>query len=763
MKFEKKQDYPVHGYTPLSVVTEVHLHLWDCAIDYRPRYLPYRAIVTVGTFMMSSNISTASSGCTLRFVAEDSTMCLAPQKLPTPSEIKANNNKITVAPASELVCVIDLDLFEISLRLSEKPSTAFPKLDLRASINGAHLRTCSDSASALAQLLAYIATAGDLIAPDDNPIEEPEKMPQELGMELLPVKQPVQVIPTVSEFQQKRVNSLMEEAMKESVYIVRQQHEERLKQQQQENLDLSQSQTIDQDDIFCFPDETAAAAASHSGDSTPTLERHQSNKSLAESLSSTSTTTADYRQQTLQDDNDSISINTDLQDLLDFETSIMGIKPAIIDHDKIETNPQVASELGTITTAANLQQQQQRHQQSPKTNLNRRVSSDTDEEFCFISHEERPKYNLDDLEPPTTTNEPLRIVDNHFSVPIGKPDLLKAPNGFPMAVMRYTLCEMTLTWHIYGGHDFPRPIKSEDDGDGKESNTKKYSPSSVRSSKTLLSHKSSSTSSSSLRAPMSDAYQMGVSYSKGSPNNITFNTSSSGGSSSSNTYRKRTWRERGGANRKHDTLIEVQITKARFSHETYPTTVEQVSRQVLLIGEVEIRDRLAVSNIKKFLYLPHTERRGSQNMVVIKTLHLRPDSKLKMQQECCLRISLLPLRLNIDQDALLFLVEFFNAIGSSNDSGSSSDSVSASDAKKSTKSHSTPSHQPPIMMVDDMPEAAQELHARKMVEENLMILMEEDDKINDSQDVGVELEDNQPIFFRYRNLFAFKSWKELTV
>ena len=46
-------------------------------------------------------------------------------------------------------------------------------------------------------------------------------------------------------------------------------------------------------------------------------------------------------------------------------------------------------------------------------------------------------------------------MDNHFSVPTGKPDLLKAPQGFPMAVMRYTLCEMSLVWHLYGGHDFP--------------------------------------------------------------------------------------------------------------------------------------------------------------------------------------------------------------------------------------------------------------------------------------------------------------------
>lgn len=72
-------DYTVSGYTPLGVITEMHLHLWDCAIDYRPLYLPYRAIATLGSFMISSNITASSSGCTLRFIAEDCTLSLAPQ------------------------------------------------------------------------------------------------------------------------------------------------------------------------------------------------------------------------------------------------------------------------------------------------------------------------------------------------------------------------------------------------------------------------------------------------------------------------------------------------------------------------------------------------------------------------------------------------------------------------------------------------------------------------------------------------------------
>ena len=40
----------------------------------------------------------------------------------------------------------------------------------------------------------------------------------------------------------------------------------------------------------------------------------------------------------------------------------------------------------------------------------------------------------------------------------------------------------------------------------------------------------------------------------------------------------------------------------RIQHEVYPDDTYQASRQVLVITDLEIRDRLALSNINKFLY-----------------------------------------------------------------------------------------------------------------------------------------------------------------
>lgn len=427
---------------------------------------------------------------------------------------------------------------------------------------------------------------------------------------------------------------------------------------------------------------------------------------------------------------DSDSLNTETRELLNFESSMMpGLTASTSSTDEaiIEENPHVANELGNITIPL---------PKPPKqTPPPRRVSSDTDDEFCIIGDEEMPRAGFDTV---TTSDEPIRIVDNHFFVPEGKADLLQAPANFPMAVTRYTLCEMTFTWHLYGGQDFPCKTV-----DPKARYTAKTASASVNTSSTLM---TSSTSPSSLHR-MSDTYRHGVSYSKGSPNVVI-------GRPPNTLGRRQAWKQRGGPHRRYDILIEIQFTKMRFSHELYPNLAPQASRQVLLIRKIEIRDRLACSQIKKFLYLPDEElMKGSMHMVVIKALHIRPEPT-NPAQECCLRVSLLPIRVHIDQDALLFLVEFFSNFGGSGSgpepstarSSSAGPVVNSSAAYGRRSSSASSSHQEPVMMVD-LPEAHKEQQARRIVSENLDLLIEEDEAPV-YEDDDVTNTDDSPVYFR---------------
>ncbi|XP_018409817.1 PREDICTED: autophagy-related protein 2 homolog A [Nanorana parkeri] len=222
-------------------------------------------------------------------------------------------------------------------------------------------------------------------------------------------------------------------------------------------------------------------------------------------------------------------------------------------------------------------------------------------------------------------DSPILVKDGHFSRPIGSTDLLKPPANFPVPETRIVLREISVVWHLYGGKDF------------------------------------GSSRPNSARAHMPNA--------RGSP------------SRSSVTNRpQNTWRTQGGSGRVHDILMEIQLTKVSFQHESYSAPSSQgteklqagegaespLARQVFIVQELEIRDRLASSHINKFLYLYTSEkmpRRAHSNMLTIKALHVHPEAGLG-GPECCLRMSLMPLRLNIDQDAVFFLKDFFTSLAS---------------------------------------------------------------------------------------------------
>lgn len=199
-------------------------------------------------------------------------------------------------------------------------------------------------------------------------------------------------------------------------------------------------------------------------------------------------------------------------------------------------------------------------------------------------------------------DDAIVIKDDYFSLPITTTDSSKAPLHFPIPAVRYVVKEVSLVWHLYGGKDFATAPPT--------SPAKSYISPHSSPSQTPTRHGRHTVC--------------------------------------------------GGKGRNHDFLMEIQLSKVKFQHEVYPPCKPEcessllehpVSRQVFIVQDLEIRDRLATSQMNKFLYLYCSKdmpRKAHSNMLTIKALHVRPESG-RSPQECCLRVSLMPLRLNIDQ------------------------------------------------------------------------------------------------------------------
>lgn len=640
-------DYPIEGYKPFSVLSEMQLHLWDCAIDFRPENFCYRAVLELFYFSICSNIIPSMPCCNLRFVLEECVLALAPYEESTHKKFPLC--MVSFIDSQNLVPVLDVGLLDISLRLSDDDELdKCPTFDLRCSIHDVHFRTCYDSGSAFAQLIGYLASISNN---SNEQYAKEQSLQSSLSSEsdffLSQTEQ--QLTKEISKKQQERVNILMAEAVQESP---------------EENRTL---ETINEEEparrkdelkLFYFPDEN--------------------NKHLGKK--ETTTETATDASTSL---NKSVSISSD---------------------DAGETLPIIKAEFGEVT------------EEDSALFEDLHNGSSNEEDYCIIAEEENafvnPQFASGSIE---VSADPLMIVDNHFCLPSSSSnDLLRTPSNFPMPEQRYTLCEMTVTWHLYGGHDF--------------SST---SPTKTNNSKASSSSTAGATASgepSSNKTAMSETYRQGVFYANESCRLQQIKKPKE----------KLTWKSVGGSNRNHEVLVEMQFIKVRFSYEIYPRQTSYASRQVLLVNEIEIRDRLQSSEINKFLYNANTKsfsNRRSQHMVVVKAIHVRPNPQLNNNQECSLRISLSPLRVHIDQDTLEFLADFFTNFGKSCDKDNASDNKSEED--KHTKLAVAKTEVPIMTISEDeqeLPDAVQDLRARRIVNENISLLIDEQEN-SDSKSV----------------------------
>ncbi|XP_021120271.1 autophagy-related protein 2 homolog A isoform X3 [Heterocephalus glaber] len=529
LEFLDVLDDPVLGYLPPTVITVLHTHLFSCAVDYRPLYLPVRVLITAETFTLSSNIVMDTSTFLLRFILDDSALYLSDK-----CEVE------TLDLQRDYVCVLDVDLLELVIKTwkgSTEGKLSQPLFELRCSNNVVHVHSCADACALLANLLQYVTSAGDLHPPPRPP------SPTEIAGQKVQLSESPASLPSCPPAETALINQRdLTDALLDTERSLRELT-------QSSGAPLPQASPVS---VYLFPGERSGAQPPSPPPGGP-----------ADSLGSCSEATDGDK----EEEGDGDTLDSDEFCILDAPG--LGI-------------PVRGAGAGSV-----------------------------------------PAFQPRDGEPVVTQLHPGPIIvqDGYFSRPLGSTDLLRAPAHFPVPSSRVVLREVSLVWHLYGGRDFgPHP-----------------------------GHRA----------------RVGLTGPKGSPSRC-----------SGSNRPQNSWRTQGGSGRQHQVLMEIHLSKVSFQHEVYPEEpaadstpgqeVEErpLSRQVLIVQELEIRDRLASSQINKFLHLHTSERlprRTHSNMLTIKALHVAPISNLG-GPECCLRVSLMPLRLNVDQDALFFLKDFFSSL-----------------------------------------------------------------------------------------------------
>merc|ERR1719507_2966240 len=256
------------------------------------------------------------------------------------------------------------------------------------------------------------------------------------------------------------------------------------------------------------------------------------------------------------------------------------------------------------------------------------------ESFCILEEEEGSGIMPSGGGPGVRVlhSEGVNLVDNHFSAPAAQVDHLRPPQGFPSPQLRLALTRLSLVWQIFGGNDF---------SDSKEMacNTKAK----LEQSGICLNL---------------DPKHRGARNKERSAATTTLNSALAAADS---------LKTKGGPGRNMELLIELVVSKMAAQLEIYPLLDRPnspVSRHILLVPSLEVRDKLVGSEINKLLH-PYSSktrpRQSSANMIHVRCLTVRPDPTSSLE-EASLKVSLQPFRLNVDQDTLFFIIDFANTL-----------------------------------------------------------------------------------------------------
>ncbi|XP_059157268.1 autophagy-related protein 2 homolog A-like [Physella acuta] len=545
------KDFPILGYTMPKVMTEIHLQIDHCCVDYRPLNLSVWTFLTVEHFSICSNIIAESAFSQIRLLLDDSALFIS----------KRCNREVNLL--RDYVCVAEVDQFKIWLQFcydkSGKQRT--PKSDLRFMVNELNLHTCADSTTALLELIQYIVNDGDMVEKNDQGDVTPtatEEAPQFISDEDHgDSKIPSPVLPSITPEQEASVKSALEDAMIDCPEPIKHKPTPTKHSQGQMTRVFFQCDNPKQVSLLTNEFENAMHI-------------------------------------TVSDSSDSNTPDEDggMGDTEDFE---------IVDCNFREV-----------------------------TNIKG-------------SHEVH-----------LLTQQPIEVNENFIRKPTSSYDHLKAPDRFPEPEYQYTLREMSVVWHIYGGSDFSPPRRGSS---SERPNLARGLQSSPRDQRKF---------------------------------------------DGSGRTRRHSWRHRGGDWRDFNILMELELNKIRFRYDVYPSNTKQASRFKLLVNSFEVRDRIKSSEVNKFLVKlvdkEHPEQ-SSAYMLMFSGVFTRPEY-LPSRTECEVKAFCLPIKLNIDQVSLNFLWKFVSQV--SDPDTAKSDVGSVGGRSSPLGGHSSPSSSSPRNSVSNL-------------------------------------------------------------
>lgn len=114
--------------------------------------------------------------------------------------------------------------------------------------------------------------------------------------------------------------------------------------------------------------------------------------------------------------------------------------------------------------------------------------------------------------------------------------------------------------------------------------------------------------------------------------------------------------------RQTDRVMELRLKGFNIRVDQFGPREQMSNRTVIAVDDIEIVDYILTSPFKTFLGYYHSFGKGREmgsSMLWLEMLNVRPDPT-RQREELRAKLSILPIRLNIDQDALEFIIDFFS-------------------------------------------------------------------------------------------------------